>query len=75
MVYCSTAMGVPARTQGTMFTPVPLELMYHEPERVGGLIVDHRTLMLPITQCLRELPAVIMFLRLHMQIYATFLIS
>jgi len=29
-------MGVPGRTQGTMFTPVPLELIYHEPERVGG---------------------------------------
>jgi len=35
--YCSTAMGVPGRTQGTMFTPVPLELIYHEPERVGGV--------------------------------------
>jgi len=31
-------MGVPGRTQGTMFTPVPLELIYHQPEQVGGLI-------------------------------------
>jgi len=31
-------MGVPGRTQGTMFTPVPLELMYHDPERVGGAL-------------------------------------
>ena len=38
VMYCSTAMGVPGRTQGTMFTPVPLELVYHEPERVGGLL-------------------------------------
>jgi len=31
-------MGVPGKTQGTMFTPVPLELIYHDPERVGGLL-------------------------------------
>ena len=34
--YFSATMGVPGKTQGTMFTLVPLELMYHEPERVGG---------------------------------------
>jgi translation initiation factor 3 subunit F len=33
--YTSSQLGVPGKTVGTMFTPVPLELLYHEPERVG----------------------------------------
>jgi len=29
-------MGIPGKTVGTMFTPVPFELSSHEPENVGG---------------------------------------
>jgi translation initiation factor 3 subunit F len=33
--YMSTAMGIPGMTTGTMFTPVPCELTFHEAEAVG----------------------------------------
>lgn len=29
-------MGVPGKTLGTMFTPIPIELTSYEAERVGG---------------------------------------
>ena len=32
----STAMGVPGRTNGTMFTPLSVEIVNYEPEIVGG---------------------------------------
>jgi len=32
----STSMGVPGKTVGTMFTPVPVEILCQEAERVGG---------------------------------------
>lgn len=31
-------MGVPGKTVGTMFTPVPVEIVCQEAERVGGKI-------------------------------------
>jgi translation initiation factor 3 subunit F len=33
--YTSTQMGIPGKTTGTMFTPVPFELTSHEAESVG----------------------------------------
>ncbi|KAK6173407.1 eukaryotic translation initiation factor 3 subunit F [Patella vulgata] len=33
--YISTPIGVPGKTTGTMFTPVPVEYVYYEPEKVG----------------------------------------
>jgi len=33
--YHSTAIGVPGKTQGTMFTPVQVETISYEPEQVG----------------------------------------
>jgi len=33
--YTSTQMGIPGKTTGTMFTPVPFEITSHEPETVG----------------------------------------
>jgi len=33
--YTSTQMGIPGKTMGTMFTPVPYEVTSHEPESVG----------------------------------------
>ena len=32
----SVQIGVPDRTTGTMFTPIPLLVNYHDPERVAG---------------------------------------
>ncbi|XP_014673026.1 PREDICTED: eukaryotic translation initiation factor 3 subunit F-like [Priapulus caudatus] len=34
-VYVSSSMGVPGKSVGTMFTPIPLEMTYWEPERTG----------------------------------------
>ena len=36
MILFSSQMGVPGKTTGTMFIPVPLEAVAHDPERVGG---------------------------------------
>ncbi|ESP01824.1 hypothetical protein LOTGIDRAFT_200059 [Lottia gigantea] len=33
--YVSTPIGVPTKTTGTMFTPVPVEYISYEPEKVG----------------------------------------
>ncbi|CAH1791841.1 unnamed protein product, partial [Owenia fusiformis] len=33
--YVSTPLGVPGKTVGTMFTPVPLDITSYEPERIG----------------------------------------
>ncbi|XP_059157755.1 eukaryotic translation initiation factor 3 subunit F-like [Physella acuta] len=33
--YHSTSIGVPGKTTGTMFTPVPVEIVNYEPEQVG----------------------------------------
>ena len=30
-------MGVVGKTVGTMFTPLPVEITYYEPEKVGGM--------------------------------------
>ena len=32
----STAIGVPQKTTGTMFTPIKVDMTCYEPERVGG---------------------------------------
>ena len=34
--FCSCKMGVPGKTEGTIFSPVPCEIMLTGPERVGG---------------------------------------
>ena len=34
--YVSSAIGVPGKTTGTMFTPIPVEVAYYEPEKVGS---------------------------------------
>lgn len=36
LLFLSSQMGIPGKTVGTMFIPVPLEVVCHEPERVGG---------------------------------------
>jgi len=33
--YTSTQMGIPGKTTGTMFTPIPYEMTSHDPEAVG----------------------------------------
>ena len=33
---CSCKMGVPGKTEGTIFSPVPCEVILNGPERVGG---------------------------------------
>ena len=32
---CSNKVGVPGKTEGVIFCPVPVEVTYFEPERVG----------------------------------------
>jgi len=39
--FTSTSMGVPGKTVGTMFTPVPVEIVCQEAERVGVNFVQH----------------------------------
>jgi translation initiation factor 3 subunit F len=34
--YIKSCIGVPGKTDGTMFTPVPCEVTYYRPERVAG---------------------------------------
>ena len=34
-VYCSSSMGIPGKTMGTMFTPVRADITSYEPEKVG----------------------------------------
>ena len=29
-------MGVPGKTEGTIFSPIPVEIIYSENEKVGG---------------------------------------
>lgn len=35
----SSTIGVPGKTMGTMFTPVQVEVVAYEPERVGGMFI------------------------------------
>lgn len=35
--YCSTQIGIPGKTVGTMFAPVQVEIVSYEPEKVGGI--------------------------------------
>jgi len=39
--YVSTKMGVPSKTVGTMFTPIPLDITTYEPEKVGLEWLQH----------------------------------
>ena len=32
----SSQLGIPGKTMGTLFTPIPVEVTAYEPERVGG---------------------------------------
>lgn len=34
--FCSTQIGTPGKTVGTMFAPVDTEVVSYEPEKVGG---------------------------------------
>jgi translation initiation factor 3 subunit F len=38
--YISTPMGVPGRTNGTMFTPLPIEIVCYEPEAIAVQIAQ-----------------------------------
>ena len=42
-------MGVPGKTVGTMFTPVPVEIVCQEAERVGGKIITQYFTELEVT--------------------------
>ncbi|XP_013397394.1 eukaryotic translation initiation factor 3 subunit F [Lingula anatina] len=33
--FLSSSMGVPGKTMGTVFTPIPVDIAFYEPERVG----------------------------------------
>ena len=39
LVWCSpgSRLGVPGKSEGTIFTPVQCQIGYYEPERVGGV--------------------------------------
>jgi len=39
--YISTSMGIPGKTVGTMFTPIPVEVNCYDPERVAVDFVQH----------------------------------
>ena len=39
--YVRSKVGLPNKTEGVIFTPVPCDVVYFEPERVGvGLLLD-----------------------------------
>jgi translation initiation factor 3 subunit F len=39
--YVRSKVGLPSKTEGVIFTPVPCDVVYFEPERVGvGLLFD-----------------------------------
>jgi len=38
--FVSSVMGVPGKTQGTVFTPVPVDITAYEPERVGVELIQ-----------------------------------
>ena len=40
MFFYSCKMGVPGKTEGTIFSPIPCEVILTGPERVGGKILQ-----------------------------------
>ena len=35
----SSSLGIPGKTMGTLFTPIPVAVTAYEPERVGGMFI------------------------------------
>ena len=39
MTVFSSSLGIPGKTMGTLFTPIPVTVTAYEPERVGGRFI------------------------------------
>ena len=50
--YVRSKVGLPNQTEGVIFTPIPCNVVYFEPERVGvNLLLDSLKAGDPTTQC------------------------